>query len=536
MKSKNKLLQFILLLVILSLFFRIDYRFKTTVECCSDDYDYFAHAETIALDRDFDYSNQITNDHPFYYLYSNKRAPVGFPGSGLLSAPFLLMGSLIDNTINTFGGKEILNYKLLLYSLAPIFYLFLGYVLLIKSLNLMNLNFSKYKLLIIYSGSGITYFAFERFSMTHAYEMFIISFLIWNTINFYKNYSNISGFLIPISLSLSFLVRMSNYFVFLIPLIVKKLLPDHSYNKSSLLKNIYFLSSSLVSFWFYTFFSRNIYGKVIFNPQDLYGTSISLNSVVNRTSSFLDFVLDVLNTFILILFGNEFGLLWVSPILFGGILLAIINLKQFKKLNTYLIILCFGQVFGLVYIWKSTAASYGFRYLYSLVPLSILLLYIETSKHKNSFYINLIFVLSIFSNIAILFFETTEQTQLSMVELYNSFGVLANYSEPKYVTGVVKSFFEINSYLIIFSTSFIGVLFFKFLLIFLNKTSLFEVLIKLGLPTENTDFINYIDNLEIISWNKVLLILLFLYLISSIVVFTIGTNFKNDNIQNIKFK
>ena len=536
MKSKNKLLQFLLLFVVLSMFFRIDYRFKTTVECCSDDYDYFAHAETMALDRDFDYSNQITSDHPFYYSYNNQRAPVGFPGSGLLSAPFLLMGSLLDNTLNATGGEEILNYKLLFYSLSPIFYLFLGYVFLLKSLNLMDLNFSKYKLLIIYSGSGITYFAFERFSMTHAYEIFIISFLIWNTINFYKNHSNISGFLIPISLSLSFLVRMSNYFVFLIPLIVKKILSEHFNNESSMLKNIFFLSSSLISFWFYTFFSRNIYGKIIFNPQDLYGTNISLNSVVNRSSNYIDFVLDMFNTFILILFGNEFGLLWVSPILFGGIILAIINLKQFKELNTYLILLCFGQVFGLVFIWKSTAASYGFRYLYSLVPLSIFLLYIKTSRHKNSLYIDLIFILSIFSNIAILFFETTEQTQLSMVELYNSFGVLANYSEPNYVTGVIKSLLEINSYLIIFSTSFIGVLFFKFLLIFLNKTSLFEVLTKLGLPTENTDFINYIDNLEIISWNKILLILLFLCLISNIVVFTINTNFKKDNIQNIKFK
>ena len=98
----------------------------------------FAHAETIALDRDFDYSNQITSDHPFYYSYNNQRAPVGFPGSGLLSAPFLLMGSLLDNTLNATGGEEILNYKLLFYSLSPIFYLFLGYVFLLKSLNLMT--------------------------------------------------------------------------------------------------------------------------------------------------------------------------------------------------------------------------------------------------------------------------------------------------------------------------------------------------------------------------------------------------------------
>ena len=72
--------------------------------------------------------------------------------------------------------------------------------------------------------------------------------------------------------------------------------------------------------------------------------------------------------------------------------------------------------------------------------------------------------MSIFSNLAILFFETTEQTQLAMNEQVNSFGVMANYAEINYVTGVIKSFFSLNSYLIIFSTSFVGVLFFKLLI------------------------------------------------------------------------
>ena len=81
--------------------------------------------------------------------------------------------------------------------------------------------------------------------------------------------------------------------------------------------------------------------------------------------------------------------------------------------------------------------------------------------------------MSIFSNLSLLFFETTEQTQLSMVEIENSFGLMRNYSEPNYVTGVFKSFTELNSYLIIFTTSFVGVVFFKILL--------FELHIDFGL-------------------------------------------------------
>ena len=64
MKIKNNFFLVFLILLMFSLFFRVDFRFKNGVDCCSDDYDYFAHAETIAIDGDFDYSNQITEDHP----------------------------------------------------------------------------------------------------------------------------------------------------------------------------------------------------------------------------------------------------------------------------------------------------------------------------------------------------------------------------------------------------------------------------------------------------------------------------------------
>jgi hypothetical protein len=77
---------FFLIFFILMTSFRIDYRFKTTVECCSDDYDYFIHASTIALDFDLNYENQTPR--PFSYYENGKTTPIGFIGSGILSAPF----------------------------------------------------------------------------------------------------------------------------------------------------------------------------------------------------------------------------------------------------------------------------------------------------------------------------------------------------------------------------------------------------------------------------------------------------------------
>ena len=104
-----------------------------------------------------------------------------------------------------------------------------------------------------------------------------------------------------------------------------------------------------------------------------------------------------------------------------------------------------------------------------------------------------------------MFFETTEKTQLSTTEIENSFGLIRNYVEPEYVTGVLGSFLELNSYLIIFTTSLLGVLIFKTLILLFGSEAILELLTNLGLPTDNQDFINYLNNLEIISTNKLIL-------------------------------
>ena len=50
----NKQINFFLLFIILLLFIKTDYRLETGIYCCKDDHDYYAHAETLIIDLDFD--------------------------------------------------------------------------------------------------------------------------------------------------------------------------------------------------------------------------------------------------------------------------------------------------------------------------------------------------------------------------------------------------------------------------------------------------------------------------------------------------
>ena len=67
-----------------------------------------------------------------------------------------------------------------MYSIAPIFYLLISILLLIqKSMKVLNINYNKNLLLIAIFGTGISYYSFDRFSMSHIYEFFGTSFLIY---------------------------------------------------------------------------------------------------------------------------------------------------------------------------------------------------------------------------------------------------------------------------------------------------------------------------------------------------------------------
>ena len=512
MISKNKyfLLLFSLLFIFL-LYFKIDFRFENGIFCCGDDYDYYSHAETIAIDKDFDYSNQLKGFEDRRFNLNGKIAPKGFVGSGLLASPFLFLGNQIDLLIINYSPQnysDFLSFKLLFYSLSAIFYMSLTTLLLKKSVKYLDQDISHLEILLFYSSSGVIYYAFERYSMPHIYETFTITCVIYFTLkHLEKGSGNIYAFLIPLSMLLAFLVRLTNYYVVIIPLIVKIILKK--VNAKNVYLNKFFLFSCLISGGIYAYINNKIYGIVTLNPETLYKANGILAGFV-KDINYTEFLLENIKHVFLILFGQEFGIFWFAPIVFFGIFYSTISKNNSSFKEKILLLIPFGMCVFSVLIWKSTASSYGFRYLSSLVPLSIIIFYSNAKFKYFRYFKYLLIVISIFSILSILFFETTELTQLSTTEQLNSFGRNIKYVEPEYLKGVILSFFQFESYLKIFTTSFLGVIVFKFLLSIFDKDVIFDNLANYNLPTNNPDFINYVDEIQIVSSIKIVFIFIFL--------------------------
>ena len=361
----------------------------------------------------------------------------------------------------------------------------------------------------------MSYFAFERFGMTHVYEVFSVSLLIFCCLNFYtKNiYFKYYALLIPFVMLIGYLTRMSNIYIFLIPIIVKLFLKDKNiYVSNKLFFDFNFLISSFFAIILYYYLSIELYGELIVNPQKIYGTNINVIDSYVSNNLFLTFT-EFLKTIFIVIFTNEFGIFWVSPVIFIGLTLPLLKLRNF---NSYLILICFAQNLFIIHIWQALGSSYGFRYLMSLTPLSVFIYYVYFSKYKLLKYYLILF--SILGNLSVLFFETTTSTQLSTIDELNSFGRSIRYIEPNYVTGLINAVFEFNSYLIIFSTSFLGAILFKLFLVLLNSEQLFYYLEKLNLPVNNPDFIIYIDTLNNIDLIKLVLVVFIFSIFSYILI------------------
>ena len=516
---KNKNFQILFLAILFLLFFKIDFRFEEGIFCCGDDYDYYSHAETISQDFDFDYTNQLKGYEERRFNLDGKIAPKGFVGSGILSSPFLLIGSSVDTLLQNYQQDKyvnFMNYKLLIYSFSSVSYMFFTIFLLYKCITFLNVKTSLLEITLIYAASGVAYFAFERFSMSHVYETFSITLIIFSSFKYYlgKN-QNFYAFIIPITILISLLVRLVNYYSLIVPLLISYILKKR-FDKS-LYINPYFISSTLICITAYSFISKSIYGIITINPQTMYGISGLLGGYFGNESIFT-FVSENVKNSLLILFGKEFGIFWFSPIIFFGIFSSFFINKKINLVVTSIFLLPFVQSFGAVLLWKSTASSYGFRYLYSLVPLSIIYFFMNHKLNNFYFFRKSLIIFSFFSLFSILFFETTILTQLSTVDEMNSFGREIKYVEPEYLLGYLGSILQVESYFKIFVTSFLGVALFKLTFFFIDLDSFINLLNKFNLPTQNEDFINYLYEVQLVSFYKILFIIVYFLLLASFLI------------------
>ena len=117
-----------------------------------------------------------------------------------------------------------------------------------------------------------------------------------------------------------------------------------------------------------------------------------------------------------------------------------------------------------------------------------LLLFFTSSYSEKKYILIYLKLFSIFGIIGVVFFEASISTQLSVDYQLNSFGIERPFVNSKYLSGLFNSVTELDSYLKIFSTSFLGALIFKFILMFIKPDIFIEFLIANNLPGDNIDF------------------------------------------------
>lgn len=510
---KNKLLVTFLIFLLILLFLKVDFRLKSELVCCNDDHDYYMHAETFIIDFDFDYSNQLDGFEKRRNFLNQKPSPIGFFGSGLLSTPFMFIGNLLDRILSIGLDSGYTN-KVLFYSLSSVFYLFISFFILTNIKNQLSIKFSNLKLLIIYLGTGLPYYAFERFSMTHVYDTFLITCLIYFLIRFYKSGDSKYVYLISIFNFLTLITRWTNYQIFLLPFIIKELF--YSSSKYKLRASLNFHLSNIFFLVVFLIHTKLIWGIYTFNPRKIYNQHDFISTYINSLFiNPINFLSNNVNDFFITLFTQEFGVFWFSPIIFFGVLFSVLLFIKNKKISTFLLI-TYGFYFATINAWQSTGNAYGFRYVFPLITLSFLLLFYKL-KNINKYQKILTSYLLIFSCISflsVLFFEGWLGTQLSLTVVENSYGKYEKFVQPYYLSGFFKGFLEFEVYLKVFTTSFLGMFVFKLLIYLLGINDLNILLNRYGLPADNIDFQNYIIQINQIGFISILLIAVFLGIIS----------------------
>ena len=530
----NKNIKFIFVFLLLLVSFRTDYRYINEINCCGDDHSYFVHTETIAEDFDFDYSNQMEFIDGKVYKYQEKIAPLGFVGAGILAAPFMYIGNILDNIFSNLGliQQESMNYKLLLYSFSPIFYFAFSYYLFVKIIKSLDIKINLNWILLIFFGTGIHYYAFERYSMTHIYEFFTVTLIIYFLNSFYKKSSNKENFIagiIPYLFLINYLVRYVNYFVFLLPFWINKVNTSKMGNQK-LIKNKFFIINSFFATLIFMYLSNLIYGLVSFRPLLAYNKktfpliSGTFNSadIFGNESVYIYYFKNLVQIFVT----QEFGIMWFIPIIFLILLFLTKELLlDFKKnyFKNLFVFASIGSLIFLVLIWRTVASAFGMRYLYSLIPLCIYLFinYFDKITKIERMYL---ITFSIFSLLSVIFFETNVLTSLSEIDQINSFGKLTRYAQPLYLSGVLKSLFSFDSYQIIFATSLFGGMVLKILFVVFSKDQVLYTLEGVGLNISNGDVINLFNKINSIEFHKFVIALILIYIVTRIFSYEFKTN------------
>lgn len=243
--------------------------------------------------------------------------------------------------------------------------------------------------------------------------------------------------------------------------------------------------------------TKYLYGFYSFNPGRILSYGVSPLNIIDeyllkhKLYNLFDprIVIEVILDFYRILFSQEFGLLWFSPVLFF-LFYVIARFLFSKKISLFFILALIVSIpTGLVILWLTAASSFGYRYLFCLIPLAIYVCF----EYLNKTELKILYVLNLISIILYLVFETNELTSLrSQVNIFNEFTCC---SARYYINGAFDSFMQLTTFIKIIGTSFISVFIFKVLSSFISLENSITLLDNFGVN------VNDVSEIIIYSFN-----------------------------------
>ena len=460
-KSKRIIytLQIGISLLVFWLLFNPSYLFHENIR--GDDASYLAHTFTIALDGDLDYCNEVNFEKKGCETGFGRTAPPHPIGTGIVHAPIVKLFSFIDHLQNHPVLKDRHHYIgswsfLGLFISVTCCFIF-GLLFLINAIESFTLAIPRWLILLMVSGYGVPYYIFQRFTMSHGPEFLVLAIIFWCSIKLYSakgQWKYLLIFLLAASIGLSYLIRPANINVIFIPLIIfllsEKIIGKELRLMQASIDWIYLFSSAIIVLLFIISINKNLYGVYFPNSEQMYGFRIGrIPATIPDKFRELWFSVKYIPT---IIFSSEFGLLFSAPVLFfGTVALLFWGIDRHRLKESLFFLLCFMLYIGIpmavVLFWKNTGDAYGYRYLFSIAPISFLGLILFFRKYPGNLFEfpkKVFYGLAIFAILGQVFFVTSES--LTPSKKMNAFGRIERFSTNEYEISLVKAIVDIKSW------------------------------------------------------------------------------------------
>lgn len=451
------------------------YFFPNFANTAADDATYVAYAMSIALDGDLDFSNEIAARLTTYP--NGLTRPVHPAGPGIMAAPIVAVLSVWDRVSGhpVIDDREQLggSWSYFGYFIASAGALIGGLLLASRTALAMTRSLSPLFLILVLAGTGLPFYGLRRFTMGHSFEFLAVTMVLWAVVRLRQSDRPPlpSMLLLSTGVALSLLVRPANVNIVLLPVIVHllfTLVPRAAEEKTARTSASRWLAGGTVLGLTATFATNAfLYGTPYPSFGQQYGStrvqapegeSSRQGLVSAATEFFADTIpramtaLSRVSDIPTVLFTQEYGLVWFMPIVPVGGLLLVVSLivlwrrreRRFAVVLVTVLSVAYATVpLGVVLVWQSHASSFGFRYLFSLVPLGLLGLALWAALPDRPSMTPLRPVLGMLTMFALLSlfaqaFHGTSPT-LSHYAVQNSFGRADTYGNPTFASALLAA-------------------------------------------------------------------------------------------------